>query len=147
MKWLLSKQTYFRASIYFLITAVIHFRFAFTLNWLFYLGGALIGLHLLEFVEYIVKFSPSPFRTIFAQGVVAVVTFFVLTSSRNNLGAGLVLFLNLYFYTAARSEFLTKRTLESWFLMLQNTNEASYKNYINLVLVVFCIETLIFILT
>lgn len=158
MKWLLL-QTYLWAGIYFSATALLHFRFKIDIQWLLYLTGAIIGLHLLEYVDYLVKQSPSPFRTVHAYIAVSIVTLFVLTSSRTSLGAGVVLFLNLYFYLSVRQEFLEKGTLVSWFRLpfkdtIQNTpvaivqpvDSATFKNYSNLMLLLLCIETLIFVL-
>lgn len=113
-KYILDKKVYGYAVVFFLLTVLTHWRLSPDRNILLYGIGAILGLELLEFIEVAVNITPSPFRTVLAQALVAVLTMFVLTSSNIMLGKGVVLFLNLRYLLLQQAELNEKKNLASW---------------------------------
>lgn len=146
MKFRLSTEVYLWALIYFAATTLFHWRLTPDLTILFYLIGAIIGLHLIELMERIFGGSSSPFRNVLFQAVLTVLTLFVVTSSGSRLGAGVVLFLNLRYWYLQYKEFYQKKTLVSWFGQNTPLTEKNQQTYLMILTAIFILETFLFIL-
>ena len=143
-RFLLDKKIYLWTLVYVFVTVLMHWRLHFDVIIGFYILGIAIGLHLLEIIETILKFSQSPFRTVLAQAIVTVMTLFVLTSSRFPLGKGVVLALNLRYLFLQFKELQINHNLDSWFAGI-NLNIKN-QTYIYIVYSVFLFETLLFVI-
>lgn len=143
-RFVLESELYLWGVIYTSLTVLLHWRLHFDATIIFYILGVAIGLHLLEIIESFLSLTQSPFRTILAQCIVIVMTFFVLTSSRFPLGKGVVLGLNLHYLFLQMRELKINKTLEKWFTGVNIP--VKYSTYLNIVYLVFLLETLLFIL-
>ncbi len=145
-KYILENKVYAYSVGFFLVTTIFHWRLTPDLGIILYWVGALLGLHLLEFLETAVKMTPSPFRSILSQAIITILTIFVLTSSSNPLGKGLVLLLNLRYLWLQQQEMKEKGNLASWGQSLLAMDEVVSRNYLRLLWVFMGLETFIFIL-
>lgn len=145
-KYILENKVYAYSVGFFLVTTLLRWRLSPDLGIILYWVGALVGLHLLEFLETAVKMSPSPFRSILSQAIIAVLTVFVLTSSSNPLGKGLVLLLNLRYLLLQQREMKEKGNLASWGQPLLAMSEGASQSYLRLLWVFMGLATFIFIL-
>ena len=142
-KYLLPTKLYLWVVVYFILTVLLHWRWQVDIGILIYAIGAVVGAHLLKFVEATVNMTPSPFRNLVALIVLTVLTIFVLTSSAMPLGRGVVLFLNLHFLYIISEEYKQNHDLGSWLPMIPVGN---HRTYYFLFWVVFVVESLLFVL-
>ncbi len=142
-RFILPVELYVWTSIYLLITSLLHWRLQFNLLIPVYIMGGFLGMHLLEMIETLLKLPNSPFRSVLAQILVTVLTFFVLTSSSFPLGKGVVLTLNLRYLYLQLTEFQKNRSLDSWF---QGMGAINHKSYLYVLYGLFLVETALFIL-
>ncbi|HCM38085.1 MAG: hypothetical protein UV61_C0009G0055 [Candidatus Gottesmanbacteria bacterium GW2011_GWB1_43_11] len=136
---------YVWVAMFFGVTAFFHWRLSPNVNTILYLVGGVIGLYLLQIVEGVLKTSPQLLRFIPTQIIVTVLTLFVLTSSTNRLGQGLLLGLNLRLF---HWQFLAFQTgsLGDWFRGLSSQlTLPQQKNYLLVLLVLMILEGLIFV--
>src|SRR3989344_4517909 len=77
--------------IYALVLSLVKWRLQFNFDILYFLGGSIIGLFLLDTIEAFLGGKQSVFRTVFFEGVLAVAGFFVITSSGSLVGSGVTL--------------------------------------------------------
>ena len=144
----LNKDVYIAAFIYFIATAVVKWLFhPQLLSIVLYALGALVGLHLLEVEERVFGGDSSPFRTVLAQFVLTVMTFFVITSTNSYIGAGLVLFLNLRYLHLEYSQWQKNKSLASWFQVISiPLTKQNEKTYLYVFLGIFTLESILFLI-
>lgn len=80
---------------YLILVALLKWFIYLPIASLLYLAGGIIGVYFLDAAEEFFKLSPSPFRSIIFQGLLVIVSLFVITSSGSFLASGLVLTLSL----------------------------------------------------
>ena len=90
---------------YTLVISLVKWRLQFDFNILFFLGGSVIGLFLLDTIEVFFGGKQSVFRTVFFEGTLSVVGFFVITSSGSLVGSGVMLAFFLRFVLEQMTEF------------------------------------------
>ncbi len=90
-----------------------HTSFVWAMVW-FPLGG-LAGVYFLDAAELFFAVSPSPFRSIFFMILYSIVGFFVVSSSANGFGSGVVLVVYLQLLLWQYGEWKIQGNLDSWF--------------------------------
>ncbi len=93
--------------IYALVLSLVKWRLQFNFDILFFLGGSIIGLFLLDTIEAFLGGRQSVFRTVFFEGILSVAGFFVITSSGSLVGSGVVLAFFLRFLIEQTTEYQT----------------------------------------
>ncbi len=144
-RFILETKVYGWAIIYTILTILLHWRFNFAFDIGAFIVGAVIGLHLLEIIEALLNLPKSPFRTVIAQGLVTLLTIFVLTSSRLYIGKSVVLLLNLRYIYLQQDEYKRQKSLEKWFSGI--TDRIQPRSYLIILYIIFLFETLLFIIT
>ena len=141
----LSKKTYLWALGYFLLTTLCKWRLSPDLTILLYYAGGLIGLHLLEITETMMKLEKSPFRTVFFQVILVILTFFVVSSSASRLGSGVVLFFSLRLLYL-QIEAFKNQTFGLWFpVAYSQLTKTNHRYYLYFISFIFALETVLFI--
>ncbi len=143
-KWRLANDLYLWAIIYFGVTTILKWGLAPQLQILLYLTGAVIGLYLLDILEKLFKTPITVLKTVYTQAILTVATVFVLTSSGSLLGSGVVLFINMRYWYLQYRQWVETKSLASWFTAVPQ--QATQRNYLYAVGIVFGIETLLFVL-
>lgn len=143
---LLAPELYIFAIIYAVTVGLWIWLLSPQLSTLLFVIGAVIGLHLFEIIRLIMQSdsTTSLFYSAFTQGLITIVTLFVLTSTADYLGKGVVLFLNM------RLLFLQYRafqngTLSRWLSQKQTVSSNLQQTYLLVLLVFFILESLIFV--
>lgn len=144
----LSSRLYIWAAAYFLITTLIHWRLTIHISIIWYALGAIIGLHLLDLLEQFIfsaktPLETSPLRSVVVQGVVTIVSLFVLSSTAYAIGAGVVLFLNMRLLELQYRQWQKTKSLASWFNSPSIPSQTQQR-YMRLLIALFIAETFIF---
>ena len=148
------KEILKRKSSTFLITSIIYLLLISVFKWwihptistLIFLAGGAFGLYFLDFAEVIFSVQPSPFRTMVFVTLFAIVSLFVITSSGSMLAIGLVLSIFLTILLWQIGEWTIMKNLHSWYRMFADPVPVQVQRIILYASVlVFCIETIIFI--
>lgn len=142
-RYVLPKELYLWILSYLLLTIVLHWRLMPDIGIFIYGIGALVGAHLLPFIEATVNMTPSPLRNLVSYIILTILTFFVLTSSALPLGKGVVLFLNLHFMHLMYTEYKSGQRLGTW---LQGVPDQNHRTYLWVFWGIFIVESLLFIL-
>lgn len=148
--FVLPKQLYLYALGYLIATIILHWRLTIDLSLVWYLLGALIGLHLLPVWEYFVFGAPAPLiaavtplRSVLVVLLMSVLTFFVITSTKSMFGAGLVLFLSL-FLTYIQFQAYKRGELTRWWGNGKPPAPNTLNYYLWAILGVFLFNTILF---
>lgn len=113
---------------------------------LWYLVGGIMGVYFLDIAEVVFEVFPSPFRGIVFAALFAVVSFFVITSSTNLLGQGLVLSLYLTMIFWQIGEWQVAGNLNSWYRMVAGPVSVGSQRWIlTAFITLFLVETYLFI--
>jgi len=134
------------------LAAVSIFWWRFDINLLFFWVGGLLGVKFLDLAENIfrhdLKLSRPVFHTLFFQIILIILSFYVISSSGNYFGAGLVMVMNLQLLKDQTAEFIVNKTLsEGWLLYLKKEDGTFQKtrNYLILILLSFLTLTVFLI--
>ncbi|RJR14895.1 hypothetical protein C4579_03815 [Candidatus Microgenomates bacterium] len=145
-KLLLPTELYVFAAIYAIMLSLWVWLLSPQLSTILFIIGAIIGLHLFELIRLIMQSdnTTSLFYSAFTQGLITIVTLFVLTSTADYLGKGVVLFLNM------RLLFMQYRAFQSgalsrWLSQNQTIAPNVQQTYLLILLIFFIIESLIFV--
>lgn len=143
-QFLLSPKLYFFSLIYFLLSSVLHWKLSPDLTIVFYGLGAVVGLHIITILEQLLK--TKVLKNAVVQMLLYVVTFFILTSSPNIFGKGVVLFLNFFFWFCQWQEFKSHKSLDTWFTILNAKPTLQFtQKYIWLIHIMLGVQTALFI--
>ena len=91
--------------IYALGLSLVKWRLQFAFDTVYFLGGSIIGMLLLDTIEAFLGGKQSVFRTIFFESILAIAGFFVITSSGSLVGSGVMLAFFLRFVIEQVTEF------------------------------------------
>lgn len=131
---------------YLVIAALLKWKIYLPIGSLLYLAGGVIGVYFLDIAEDFFKLSPSPFRTVLFQGLLAVATIFVVTSSGSMLASGLVLTLSLTLILWQVGQWRLSHDLGSWYRIIAKPVAVKTQQWILGVFVfLFFVETWMFI--
>lgn len=134
------------STFYIIFTSLLRFKFSFPFNLFLFWGGGLFGIYFLEIFEKTLKITPSPFKNVLFEGVFALFSFFVISSTNSFFGAGLVLILFLNLLFEKWQSFRKKGEILSWFWPARVKPKSSgQKVYFWLMVLIFFLETLLFV--
>jgi hypothetical protein len=133
--------------IYFFIVLLLKWHLALPWSALFFFLGGIVGVFLLDIAEEIFQVSPSPFRTTgFVIGL-AIVGFYVVSSTREYAAIGVVLSVLFTLLLFQISEWRIRKNLDSWYKMFFGNVSIDVQKMGMVALgVVFLVETVMFIL-
>ena len=142
---MISKSFYFYSAGYALITTFLRWRLSPDLSILLYLVGAVIGIHLIVVLEKLLK--TQVFRSIMVQGLLYIVVFFVISSSNNLFGKGVVIFTNFWFWLVQQQEYRKTGKLTTWTQTVNlDFSSTLTRNYFWALNILLLIQTVLFII-
>ncbi len=131
--------------VYLLLVGVLKWGVQVNVTVLSYAAGGILGIFFLDAAEVFFNLQPSPFRTIIFAAGLALISFFVVTSTGSILGIGLVLSIYLSLLLVQVAELQTRGNLNSWLWMVHvPVSERSQKLLFGIFLLIFVLETYIF---
>lgn len=101
--------------VYIFITGILKWHTSFVWDMVWFLLGGLLGVYFLDAAELFFAVSPSPFRSIFFMALYSIVGFFVVSSSANGFGSGVVLIVYLQLLLWQYGQWKVQGNLDSWF--------------------------------
>lgn len=109
-----------------LVISVVYLCIIMILKWwvaptwarVWFLGGGLLGVYLLDIVESFVALSPSPFRSVIFLALYLVVSFFVVSSGGSEFGSGMVLAVYIQLLLWQIGQWRLQGNLSSWYHMV-----------------------------
>jgi len=132
--------------LYILAVSFLKWRFTPELSTLWFVIGSLVGIYFMDIAETLFNVTPSPFRTILFAGAFTIVSFFVVTSSGNDLSSGLVLSLFCSMILSQIGELKALGNLHSWYSIVNASISTTLEKWGTVVLfLVFFFETVIYI--
>lgn len=132
------RQIVRRKPIIFVIYSLVYLVFVGLGIWLvspswdsvWFVGGGLVGIYLLDIAEIFFALSPSPFRSIVFLALFVVVGFFVVSSGGSAFASGLVLSLYLQLLFWQIGQWRLQGSLDSWYRLVAGTVSASTQRVI-----------------
>lgn len=113
---------------------------------LWFLGGGFIGMYFVDIAEAIFRIHPSPFRSIVFEALLAITSFFIVTSSSNAFAGGLVLSIFLTLILWQTGEWSVSRNIASWYRMVSGSATTSVQWWgIVIAAIIFFVNTALFI--
>jgi hypothetical protein len=104
---------------YLAVLAGIKWRMQLSIDMLWFLMGGIVGIYLFDAAEVVFAVKPSPFRSIVFVLAFLVVAFFVLSSSVNMFGKGMIMTLLFTIVLWQSGELRVTGTLERWYALVQ----------------------------
>lgn len=101
--------------VYIFITGILKWHTSFVWDMVWFPLGGLLGVYFLDAAELFFAVSPSPFRSIFFMALYSIVGFFVVSSSANGFGSGVVLIVYLQLLLWQYGQWKVQGNLDSWF--------------------------------
>lgn len=101
--------------VYIVVTGILKWHTSFVWEMLWYPLGGIVGVYFLDASELFFAVSPSPFRSIFFVTLYSIVGFFVVTSSANAFGSGLVLSVYLQLLLWQLGQWQVSGNIDNWF--------------------------------
>lgn len=134
--------------VYLILVGVLKWGIHLNPGILSYAVGGIVGIFFLDAAEVFFNLKPSPFRTVIFAAGLAIISFFVVTSTGSLLGIGLVLSLYVTLLLGQIAELQARGNLSSWFWMISfPVSERKQKLLFGVFLLTFILETYIFSMT
>lgn len=134
--------------LYLFLVGILKWGLQINLSIVSYAAGGIIGIFFLDTAEVFFKLTPSPFKSVVFAAGLALISFFVVTSTGSLLGIGLVLSIYLSLLLGQIAELQARNNLNSWFWMVKvPVRERTQKLLFGIFLLTFILETYIFAFT
>ena len=101
--------------VFLLISGVLKWHTSFVWVMVWYLLGGVAGVYFMDAAELFFAVSPSPFRSIFFVSLYSIVGFFVVSSSANAFGSGVVLIVYLQLLLWMYGQWKIQGNIDTWF--------------------------------
>ncbi len=132
--------------IFLLISGILKWHTSFVWAMAWYLLGGVAGVYFLDAAELFFAVSPSPFRSIFFMSLYSIVGFFVVSSSANAFGSGVVLVVYLQLLLWLYGQWRIQGNLDSWFRVSTGSVPlASQRIALSIFVALFLMQTYFFI--
>lgn len=126
MNWLSMTNRIVKKPSLFVILPIVLFFVLLLAKWqlnlpfeaLWFFVGGIVGIYLLDIVEEVFQLSPSPFRTIVFCIGLFILTFYLITSTREYLAKGLGLSLLCSLFLLYVNDWRVHHTSKEWFSFL-----------------------------
>lgn len=113
---------------------------------LWFLGGGFIGMYFIDIAEALFHIHPSPFRSVVFEALLAITSFFIVTSSSNAFASGLVLSIFFTLILWQTDEWSVSHNIDSWYRMVAGSATTSVQwRGIVIAVIIFFINTVLFI--
>ncbi|MBP9814187.1 hypothetical protein KBC80_03240 [Candidatus Woesebacteria bacterium] len=132
--------------VYIFVSGAMKWHTSFVWEMLWYPLGGIVGVYFLDAAEQFFAVSPSPFRSIFFMALYSIVGFFVVSSSANAFGSGVVLIVYLQLLLWQYGQWRIQGNLDSWFRVPSGSMPlATQRIALPIFIVVFLMQTYFFI--
>jgi hypothetical protein len=133
-------------TVYFLVLIFLKWKLALPIDALWFFLGAIFGIFLLDFAEEFFQVHPSPFRSIVFGTGLAIVGFYIVSSTKEPIAKGLILSLSLTLLLFQYAEWKLNKTLASWYALFIGPVSATVEKIVFMGFVLFFIvESLLFL--
>lgn len=132
--------------VFLVISGLLKWHTSFVWAMVWYVLGGVFGVYFLDAAELFFAVSPSPFRSIFFMSLYSLVGFFVVSSSANAFGSGVVLVVYLQLLLWQYGQWKIQGNLDSWFRVSAGSVPIATQRVALLIFVaVFFMQTYFFI--
>lgn len=110
------------------ILLILQWQLSFPFESFWFFIGGVIGIYILDVAEELFNVHPSPFRSVFFLLLLSIVTFYVISSTREFLAIGMCLFVLLEVLMVYINQWRSRQSLDQWYSMFFHGIPQGFRN-------------------
>jgi hypothetical protein len=110
------------------VLLLFKWQLSFPFESLWFFVGGVMGIYILDIAEELFNVHPSPFRSVFFMLLLSILTFYILSSTKEFLAMGLCLLVLLEVLILYIRQWRSKQPLDQWYSIIFHNVPQSFRN-------------------
>lgn len=110
------------------VLLLLKWQLSFPFESLWFFIGGVIGIYILDIAEVLFDVHPSPFRSVFFMLALSIVTFYMVSSTREFLATGMCLLVLLEVLILYIIQWRRKQPLDQWYSLFLHGVPQGFRN-------------------